>query len=34
MEGYAFCALVYFALCYGMSHTSYRIERHFTPERA
>ena len=34
MEGYAFCALVYFLLCYGMSHTSYRIERHFTPERA
>ena len=34
MEGYVFCALVYFALCYGMSHTSYRIERHFTPERA
>jgi len=33
MEGYAFCALVYFLLCYGMSHTSYRIERHFTPER-
>ncbi|MDO4643367.1 MAG: amino acid ABC transporter permease [Cardiobacteriaceae bacterium] len=34
MEGYVFCAVVYFLFCYGMSHTSYRIERHFTPEHA
>lgn len=33
IEGYAFTALVYFLICYGMSQTSYRLERHFSPER-
>lgn len=30
LEGYAFCAFVYFILCYGMSATSLRIEQHYS----
>ncbi|UJF25058.1 amino acid ABC transporter permease [Suttonella sp. R2A3] len=33
IEGYAFTALVYFLICYGMSQTSYTLERYFSPER-
>lgn len=33
LEGYAFCAAVYFLLSYSMSHTSYRLEKHFSPEK-
>lgn len=30
IEGYVFCALVYFILCNSMTRISYRIERHYT----
>ena len=33
MEGYAFCALVYFLICYGMSRASYQVEARFSSER-
>lgn len=33
LEGYAFCAAVYFLLCYGMSSTSYRLEKILAPEK-
>lgn len=33
MEGYAFCAIVYFILCYSMTRASYRLERTLSPER-
>lgn len=29
MEGYAFTALVYFIICYGMTRFSYRVEAHY-----
>ncbi|SUO96373.1 amino acid ABC transporter permease [Suttonella ornithocola] len=29
MEGYAFCAIVYFIICYGMTRFSYRVEKHY-----
>lgn len=29
MEGYAFTALVYFIICYGMTRFSYRVEKHY-----
>lgn len=29
MEGYAFCAIVYFIICYGMTRLSYRAERRY-----
>ena len=33
LEGYAFCAAVYFLMSYSMSHTSYRLEKYFSPEK-
>ena len=33
LEGYAFCALVYFLICYGMSRASYRMEDKLSPEK-
>lgn len=32
LEGYAFCAAVFFLLSYTMSHTSYRLEKALRPE--
>lgn len=29
MEGYAFCAIIYFIICYGMTRLSYYAERHY-----
>lgn len=33
VEGYVFAGIIYFLLCYSMSQTSYKLERHFAPER-
>lgn len=33
LEGYAFCALIYFLLSYAMSRTGYQLEAHLRPEK-
>lgn len=32
-EGYIFCAIVYFTICYGLTRLSYYFEHHYHPER-